>query len=330
MKKIKNKINFSTIRKIIISIVCIILALMFLFPFLTIFADDSSANSEITIRASVIDSPKFIDNNAFHLEIWNKTDKEITLFIKSSGLAHKTTFNLSKNREDEDSSSFYNKDGVSVIVVKPNIYKKDPMNLIYTFSNKDEKSFNYSFGINSGKDKNIQKLIDNSQLFESSTNSLKWNLYNVSKDSKNDKSKAVYESRSLKNISEYKIELKDIITEKKTEENKTESTDNSKNEKVNKTENTNNIEAKKEIKEEKNNSENTPKTNDVKTEEQKNDKGKIEEMINLVKNNKYAMIGAVTAGAAIAGGISYLIYRFHRNKEYVDIYNFEDKEYYED
>ena len=43
-------------------------------------------------------------------------------------------------------------------------------------------------------------------------------------------------------------------------------------------------------------------------------------MINLVKNNKYA----------IAGGISYLIYRFHRNKEYVDIYNFEDKEYYED
>ena len=45
MKKIKNKINFSTIRKIVISIICIILALMFLFPFLTIFADDSSANS---------------------------------------------------------------------------------------------------------------------------------------------------------------------------------------------------------------------------------------------------------------------------------------------
>ena len=322
MKKIKNKINFSIIRKIIISIVCIILALMFLFPFLTIFADDTPSNSEITIRASAIDSPKFIDNNAFHLEIWNKTDKEITLFIKSSGLAHKTTFNLSKNREDEDSSSFYNKDGMSVIVVKPNIYKKDPMNLIYTFSNKDEKSFNYSFGVNSGKDKNTQKLIDNSQLFENVTNSLKWNLYNVSKDSKNDKSKAVYESRSLKDISEYKIELKDITPEKKTE-----STDNSKNEKVNKTENTNNIEVKKENKEEKNNSEDTPKTNDVKTEKQKNDKGQIEEMINLVKSNKYAMIGAV---AAIAGGISYLIYRFHRNKEYVDIYNFEDKEYYED
>ena len=267
MKKIKNKINFSTIRKIIISIVCIILALMFLFPFLTIFADDSSANSEITIRASAIDSPKFIDNNAFHLEIWNKTDKEITLFIKSSGLAHKTTFNLSKNREDEDSSSFYNKDGMSVIVVKPNIYKKDPMNLIYTFSNKDEKSFSYSFGINTGKDKNTQKLIDNSQLFESATNSLKWNLYNVSKDSKNDKSKAVYESRSLKDISEYKIELKDITPEKKTE-----STDNSKNEKVNKAENSNNIEVKKENKEEKNNSEDTPKINDVKTEEQKNKK----------------------------------------------------------
>lgn len=322
MKKTKNKINFLTVRKIIISIVCIILALMFLFPFLTIFADDLSTDSEIVIRASAIDSPKFIDNNAFHLEVWNKTDKEITLFIKSSGLAHKTTFSLSKNREDEDSSSFYNKDGMSVVVIKPNSYKTEPLNLIYTFSNKDENSFNYSFGINSGKDKNNKKLIDDSLLFKNITNSLKWSLYTVSKDSKTDKSKAVYESKSLKDISEYKIE--DITKDEKIVEPKKE---NDKTEEVKETTNSEETNNSKKV----NKIENTPKS--VKTDKEKKDKGIIEQMIKmvkLVKSNKYALVGAATAGAAIVGGISYLIYRFHKNKEYIDIYNFDDKEYYED
>ncbi len=323
LKKDKNmkkfKIKNIPIRRMIISAICIILALIFLLPFLTIFADETSNNPEIVLRATLVDSPKYIDQPAFHLEVWNKTDKEINLFIKSSGFSHKSTFNLSKNREDEEKSSFYNENGNSIIIIKPNLYKKDPMNIIYTFSNKDEKMINYSFAINSGENKDYQSLVDYSNLFVEISNSFKWKIYTFDSKTKNNKSKSIYGSTNLKDLIEYTI--KPIVNNK----NITQNNQDSKSEKL-KEENNLKIENNK-------SSENTQEENiNKKNNEKENEdiKGKIIEMIKLLQTNKYAMISAVAAGTIITGGISYLIYKFNKHKEYVDIYNFEDKEYYED
>ncbi len=326
LKKDKNmkkfKIKNIPIRRMIISAICIILALIFLLPFLTIFADEideTSNNPEIVLRATLVDSPKYIEQPAFHLEVWNKTEKEINLFIKSSGFSHKSTFNLSKNREDEEKSSFYNKNGNSIITIKPNLYKKDPMNIVYTFSNKNEKIINYSFAINSGENKDYQSLVDDSNLFNEISNSFKWKIYTFDSKTKNNKSKSIYGSTYLKDLIEYTI--KPIVINK----NITQNNQDSKSEKL-KEENDLKIENNKSpenIQEENINK----KSNE---EENKDIKGNIIEMIKLLQTNKYAMIGAVAAGTIITGGVSYLIYRFNRHKEYVDIYNFEDKEYYED
>ena len=310
MKKFKIK-NIPIIR-MIISAICIILALIFLLPFLTIFADEideTSNNPEIVLRATLVDSPKYIEQPAFHLEVWNKTEKEINLFIKSSGFSHKSTFNLSKNREDEEKYSFYNKNGNSIITIKPNLYKKDPMNIVYTFSNKNEKIINYSFAINSGENKDYQSLVDDSNLFNEISNSFKWKIYTFDSKTKNNKSKSIYGSTYLKDLIEYTI--KPIVINK----NITQNNQDSKSEKL-KEENDLKIE--------------NNKSPENIQEENKDIKGNIIEMIKLLQTNKYAMIGAVAAGTIITGGVSYLIYRFNRHKEYVDIYNFEDKEYYED